>query len=329
MTEKTGLALLGCGFATRLHSRTLRRFGDVERFYASRDPDRAREYSRRYGGVGDFGSYESAIRDPRVHVVLIATPPATHLDLTRAALQAGKHVIVEKPPYLSSTVFDEVEALANSAARRVFVAENYFYKPLLRRLRGYLQEGAIGQVKIVTVNALKEQRSGKWRDDAGLAGGGAFYEGGIHWVDFMANLGLTVRDAQGYRPAGSMGLDRTMLAVFDYAEGAVGTLYYSWEIGSPTKGLRLSSIYGSEGAITFESNGLFLALRGKRVRLGVPRPTDLLGYTAMFQDFFDAIRTGRPAEYDLPKARRDLQLVERIYETATERPSPHDTPSAS
>jgi UDP-N-acetylglucosamine 3-dehydrogenase len=232
-------------------------------------------------------------------------------------IEAGKHVIVEKPPYLGSAVFDEVEALARAANRQVFVAENYFYKPLLRSLRKYLQEGVIGEVKIVAVNALKEQRSSDWRDDAGLAGGGAFFEGGIHWVDFMANLGLTVADVHGYRPGGAEGLDRTMVAVFRYAEGAVGTLYYSWEIGSPTKGLRLSSIYGSEGAITFESNGLFLGVRGRRVRLRVPRPTDLLGYTAMFEDFLEAIRTGRPAEYDLERAKRDLRLVERIYETAS------------
>jgi hypothetical protein len=94
-----GIALLGCGFATRLHSRTLRRFADVQRFYASRDAARADEYARRYDGAGSFHSYEAALADPRVQIALIATPPASHLALTRAALDAGKHVIVEKPPY--------------------------------------------------------------------------------------------------------------------------------------------------------------------------------------------------------------------------------------
>src|SRR5699024_3392747 len=117
---------LGCGFATQLHSRTLKRVEGVERIYASRDAARAQEFSRRYGGVGHHGSYEAAIADPSVDVVLIATPPATHLPLTRDALAAGKHVIVEKPPYLHSSVFDEVAELAAAAGRRVFVAENYF-----------------------------------------------------------------------------------------------------------------------------------------------------------------------------------------------------------
>lgn len=310
------IALLGCGFAARLHSRTLRRFRDVECSYASRDATRAAEFARRYGGVASHGSYEEAIEDPRTDLVLIATPPFSHLSLTRAALAAGKHVIVEKPPYLHSSIFDEVAELARQADRRVFVAENYFYKPLLQELRAAIAQGVIGEVRIVSINALKEQGTGNWRDRPDLAGGGALFEGGIHWVNFLANLGLQVVDAHGYRPGSQEGPEKTMVAVFEYANGAVGTLYYSWEIGSPTRGLRLSSIYGSEGAITFESNGLFLGIRGKRKRITVPRPRDLLGYGGMFEDFFEAIRTGRPARFELEDARRDLELVERIYQTS-------------
>jgi predicted dehydrogenase len=322
MSDRLGIALLGCGFASRLHGRTLGKFADVDRYFASRDAARAGEYARRFGGAGHFGDYQTAIEDPRVEVVLLATPPSTHLELATAALAAGKHVIVEKPPFLSVADFDAVAAEAVRVERGVYVAENYFYKPLLRAIRQVISEGAIGEVRIITVNALKRQKTGDWRDSGALAGGGAFFEGGIHWVSFMANLGLDVVDARGYRTGVAEGVDRTMVAVFEYAEGAVGTLLYSWEIGSPMKGLRLSSIYGSEGAITFESNGLFLGVRGRKRRISIPRPADLLGYAAMFRDFFGSIRSGEPAEFDLDHARRDLRLVERIYETAGRTSSP-------
>jgi predicted dehydrogenase len=163
---------------------------------------------------------------------------------------------------------------------------------------------------------LKWQTSRNWRDHPELAGGGAFFEGGIHWVNFMAHMGLTVQDAHGYQPPAARGMDRTTVAVFEYREGAIGTLLYSWEIGSPLKGLRLSSIYGTEGAVTFESNGLFLAVRGRRLGVTCPEPTDLLGYRSMFEDFFGALRDGRPAAFELADARSDLLLVERIYQTA-------------
>jgi UDP-N-acetylglucosamine 3-dehydrogenase len=318
MTPPLRLAFLGCGFATRLHSRTLLRFGAaVERSYASRSAEKAEEYRKKYGGARAFGSYEAALADEAIDVVLVATPPGSHLELTLRALEAGKSVIVEKPPFLHASDFDAVEAAAKASGKRVFVAENYFYKPMAEALRGVIARDEVGTPLLLTVNALKQQTTGDWRDRREIAGGGALFEGGIHWVSFLASLGLEVSRVHGYRPGGGSGPERTIVAVFEYVGGAVATLYYSWEIGSPLKGLRLSALYGAEGAATFETNGLFLAVRGKTRRLRVPDPRDLLGYGAMFEDFFGALRTGRPARFDLARARRDLELVEEIYASLT------------
>ena len=126
-TRGIGLAFLGCGWATRLHSRTLRGFGgQVRRYYASRDATRAEEYAARFGGAGSFGSYEAALASHDVDVVLIATPPSSHLDLALRAITAGKDVIVEKPPFLSVSDLDRAGAAASGAGRHVMVAENYF-----------------------------------------------------------------------------------------------------------------------------------------------------------------------------------------------------------
>jgi UDP-N-acetylglucosamine 3-dehydrogenase len=316
------LAFLGCGGVTRRHSRTLARLGGVTRFYASRDAGRAEACNRELGGAGAFGSYAAALEDPRVDAVLVATPPDTHLSLALDALAAGKHVIVEKPPFLRSADFDRVEAAAARASRQAMVAENYFYKPLASALREVVAAGELGAIRIVHVNALKRQEVSGWRTRAEMAGGGALFEGGIHWVSFMASLGLEVEDATGFLPGGATPEDeRTAVAVFRYAGGAIGTLHHSWEIPSPLRGVRLSALYGTEGTATFESNGLFLAVRGRRRRLTPLRPLDLVGFSAMFRDFTAAIREDRPPRYTLALARRDLALVERIYGTATA-PSP-------
>jgi UDP-N-acetylglucosamine 3-dehydrogenase len=316
VSEPINLAFLGCGGVTRTHSRTLRKFGDVRRFYASRDRARAEAFNAELGGAGAF-TYDGALADPRIDAVLIATPPSSHLELTLAALAAGKHVIVEKPPFLRAADFDAVERARDAAGRRVMVAENYFYKPLADALRLHIARGDIGEVKVLSINAMKSQKSkGDWRDRTEMAGGGALFEGGIHWVNFMANLGLPVLDAHGFRPGrADGGPERSALAVFRYAQGAVGTLYYSWEIGSPLNGIRLSSIYGTDGAITFESNGLFLGVRGRRKRVSLLKPTDLVGYRGMFRDFVDAIRRNQEPRFHFGLARRDLELVEQIYRT--------------
>jgi predicted dehydrogenase len=310
----TAIAFLGCGFATRIHTKRLRGMEGVSLFYASRSLAKAEEFSRKAGGAGAFGSYEAAIADPRVEVVVVATPPTTHLELTLAALAAGKHVVVEKPPFLHASDFDAVRAARDAAGRRVMVAENYFYKPMAEALRTVIANGDIGEPRLLTINALKAQATENWRDDPSLAGGGALFEGGIHWINFMANLGLPVRRATGYRPGGRPGEpDRTTLAVFEYEGGAVGTLAYSWEIGSPLKGLRLSALYGTEGAATFETNGIFLAVRGRRRRVAMPGVADIPGYAAMWRDFLPALRENREPRFTFDAARRDMDLLEAVY----------------
>jgi predicted dehydrogenase len=310
----TGVAFLGCGYATRIHTKRLKGMGGVSLFYASRKLAKAEEYARKAGGAGAFGSYEAAIADPRVEVVVVATPPTSHLELTLAALAAGKHVVVEKPPFLHPSDFDTVQAARDAAGRRVMVAENYFYKPMAEALRGVIERGDVGEPRLLTINALKEQTVANWRGDMSLAGGGALFEGGIHWINFMANLGLPVRRATGYRPGGNTGEpDLTTLAVFEYEGGAVGTLAYSWEIGSPLKGLRLSALYGTEGTATFETNGVFLAVRGRRRRVAVPGLADIPGYAAMWRDFIPALRENREPRFTFDAARRDMELLESVY----------------
>ena len=312
------LAMLGCGKVARAHARRLKRHaGDVSVGFASRDRARAVAYARELGGAA-YGSYEEAIASSEVDVIAVVTPPHLHLELTLAALAAGKHVLVEKPPFPRAADFDAVAEAARRAGRHVYVAENYFYKPSLARLRGLLADGVIGDVLFVHVNAIKQQRTGDWRDDQTLALGGALYEGGIHWVDFMANLGLTVTRARGFAPARVPGaaVERSMMVGFDYAEGAVGMLSYSWEVPSTAKGLRLSKIYGRAGTITFETNGLWVLCHGKKTRLYVPGLRDLAGYRRMFEDFVRAWKANAPAQLTLERARRDLELIEAAYLTA-------------
>lgn len=313
------VAFLGCGNVTRKHSKTLRNFRDVDRYYASRSVEKAGVFCQKWKGKGFFGSYEAALESPEIDVVFIATPPDSHFDLALAAVRAGKHVIVEKPPFLCSADFAEIAAESRRTARQVMVAENYFYKPLLGRLRQIIQSGIIGDIKFMLFNATKTQKTGDWRDEAGRAGGGAFFEGGIHWVNFMSNLGLDVQSVQGFLP-GAPGaaegpvLERSFQFVVKYENGPVGTLLYSWEINALLFGLRLSRVYGTAGSVTFESNGVFVFVRGKKWRFSLlPGLADIDGSCSMFKDFFAALRSGIEPAFNLALAKRDIELIEIAY----------------
>lgn len=307
--QPLGIAILGCGRIARLHSLILRFQPGVRRYFASRDPARARAFDRRFRGSGWFNSYRAACDDDRIDAVLVTTPPHQHRELALEALGAGKHVIVEKPAFLTVGEYDEVMDASADAGRRVFVAENYFYKPLVRKLREVVTSGRLGEVRFVLLHADKRRGSGDWRGDPALAGGGALFEGGVHWVHFLAHLGLRVRSIRGFRAGDPAVPERSTAVVVEYTGSAVGILVHSWETPAPFGGLRFSRIQGTAGSAVFESNGLFLAVSGQRPWVSVPGPLDLLGYRGMHRDFLASIRSGRPPRWTLGEAREDHLLV--------------------
>jgi predicted dehydrogenase len=315
------IAFLGCGFITRVHSRNLRALrADIVCSYASRDAARAEELCRRYGGAGTYREYAAAIGDPGVDAVVIAVPPRFHLDLTLQALQAGKHVVVEKPAFPRMEDYQIALAARNRAARVVLVGENDHYKPLAVTLRELLARGVIGDMVFGHFSSIVKRlkRADDWRNDEAMAGGDAFFEEGIHWLHLAGSLGPAITTVQGYRPAASReGPDtraKSMLVAFRYDNGAVGSLYYSREIPSLLRGLRLSKLYGRKGIITFESNGLFVLVRGQGIpRLLFPGFRDIRGYQAMYRDFVRAIRERRAPEMSLERAIDDQRLMDQIY----------------
>lgn len=321
MSDRLGVVLLGCGLAARMHSRTLAKIGGVDLYYASRDRARADAYRARFGGRDAFGSYDEAVAAPGVDVALVLTPTTSHQALTLMALRAGRHVIVEKPAFMRAADAAPVRDAARQAGRDVFVAENYFYKPLTRHLRALVRAGRLGEVRFVSVNATKLQKVEGWRGDTALSGGGALFEGGVHWINFMASIGLEVARVAAHRVGGRGGMDLSTLTVFEYAQGAVGTLAHSWELKGPLGGLRLSKVQGTTGAVTFESNGLGYVGSGTARGIGLPAlGGDLLGYRAMFTDFLRAIRTGTSAEFTFDLGVRDLELLEQAEASMKDRP---------
>jgi UDP-N-acetylglucosamine 3-dehydrogenase len=322
------LVFLGCGFITQVHSHHLRGFrGQIACSYASRNRGKADEYCRRYEGTESYGDYASAIADPQVDAVVVAVPPRFHLDLTLRALAAGKHVLVEKPAFPRIEDYETVLEARNRAQRVVLVGENDHYKPLVVILRKLLAEGAIGEMVFAhfTTIAKRLKTVDDWRNDESMAGGDAFFEEGIHWLHVAGSLGPRIRTIHGYRPSISRnGPDRrvkSMMVAFRYDNDAVGSLYYSREIPSLLRGLRLSKLYGRGGIITFESNGAFVLVRGSGTpRLIFPGLRDIRGYQAMYRDFVSSIRDQRSPEMTVERAIEDQRLMDTVY-SSLQRPA--------
>src|SRR5688500_7643151 len=321
MPEQLRIAFLGCGFITRVHSRNLRRFSsEIVCGYASRDKAKAAAFCGEFRGTGSYSDYADAINDPNIDAVVIAVPPRFHLNLTLQALAAGKHVLVEKPAYLTIGDYEAVRDARDRAKRVVLVGENDHYKPLAMLLRKLLADGAIGDMVFGHFSSIVKRlkTADDWRNDESMAGGDAFFEEGIHWLHLAASLGPRITSIRGFRPAASSaGPDKrakSMMVAFNYDNGAVGSLYYSREIPSMLKGLRLSKLMGRKGIITFESNGVIVFARGNGIpKVIFPGFRDMRGYQAMYGDFRNAIQNGTAPEMSLERAMADQRLMDDIY----------------
>ncbi len=325
MTRPVNIVFLGCGFITAVHSRALTSLRDVISVsYASRDIDRARHYCQLYGGLKSYRDYRAALDDPAVDAVVVAVPPHLHLPLTLEALSARKHVLVEKPAFPRLADFERAQAAATEAERIVLVGENDHYKPLAVCLRKLLSEGVIGEMVLAHFTTLvKKFKSGNdWRNDEAIAGGDAFFEEGIHWLHLANSLGPKIVSAHGYRPHAtrrpiSDRRAKSMLVSFLYDNGAAGSLYYSREVPSLFRGLRLSKLFGRDGIITFESNGTAVLVRGEGMpELLFPGFRDIRGYRSMYRDFASAVMTGSEPEMNLVVATQDQRIMEQVYESA-------------
>ena len=145
-----GLAVIGAGYwgpnlvrtAIATPALQLERLCDL-------DEQRAQAVLGRYTTVNATTSYEQVLNDPAVSAVAIATPAATHFDLVRAALEAGKHVLVEKP--LTSSVSEAVKLadLAEKSGLVLMCDHTYCYTPAVQRIRELIRDGEIGEIQYV------------------------------------------------------------------------------------------------------------------------------------------------------------------------------------
>jgi predicted dehydrogenase len=118
------------------------------------NPERAAKFSNRYPGVRTVSSLEQVLADPAVDAVSIATPPATHYPLAKQALEAGKHVLVEKP--LATSVAD-AEALVELADREGLVlmpGHTFLYSPAVNKVRELIDSNELGEIYFITSSRM-------------------------------------------------------------------------------------------------------------------------------------------------------------------------------
>jgi len=181
-------AIIGTGFIGRVHARALRLLGVPLTGVAASTPERSRAAAGELGADLLFPDADSLIQHPGVDVVHICTPNNLHRPFVEAALDAGKHVVCEKPLGISLAEAAGLAERARAAGVVTAVPFAYRYHPMAREARSRALSGALGQVHLVHGSYLQDwllsPADGGWRVDASSGGPSrAFADIGSHWCD--------------------------------------------------------------------------------------------------------------------------------------------------
>ena len=185
---KPRAVVIGYGFAGRcFHSYLIGLDSGLElRGIASRDPE-TRQKIEAERHCRAYESFEQAIADPEVDLIVLATPNATHCDLAVRAMAAGKHVVTDKVMCLNLAQCDRMIAAAQEHGVRLFVFQNRRWDGDFLTLRSLLDSGELGDLRWLEMAWQGFGVWGRWRGEMAM-GGGKLYDLGAHLIDQLVLL---------------------------------------------------------------------------------------------------------------------------------------------
>ena len=285
---------------------------------ASRDQGRADSYAREHGIERAYGSYEALLADPDIEAVYISLPNSLHVEWSIEALEAGKHVLCEKPLDRSRDRVEEAFDAAERADR--FLMEGFLYRhhPQTMRLVELIEDGAIGELRLIRLAftfPLSELGDVRMRPELD---GGALMDVGCYCVSMARLLAGEPESATAQALVGSTGVDVRVVATLEFPRGVLA----HFDCGMDLPYRSELEVIGSDGVLhvpdpfLVAKAGLELRRDGEIERIEVEqvdRPQLEL------ENLSDAIRGGADpllGREDAVGQARALELVVRAAERA-------------
>jgi UDP-N-acetyl-2-amino-2-deoxyglucuronate dehydrogenase len=329
-------AIIGAGVIGRTHAACIRELapGATLSLVADEVPGRARDLAAAYGAEAATSAAAVFSRDD-IDAVAICTPSGRHAELAVAALDAGKHVIVEKPVDVTLRAARRMADAEARAAATVTVVSQHRFDASSQLVHRAIQEGRLGRLTsgVASVAWWRNQDyydSGDWRGSWALDGGGALMNQGIHTVDllvWMLGEPVEVSARTACLAHQRIEVEDIAVAVIRFASGALGVLhattaaYPGLTARIQVHGDRGSAVIDGDRLTYFHAAGLNLA--ADLLPGADPAPTAGSDPGALsdahlhqYRDFVEAIEQGRRPAVTVDDAIRALAVVTAVYESA-------------
>ncbi len=322
--RRLGIGLIGCGLIGQKRAKSLPK-GDKLLACADVSLDRA-EALAKASGARAVTDWRAVLENPAVDVVIVATPHDTLAAITLGAVNAGKHVLVEKPAARVASELEPVLAARDAKGVRVHVGFNHRYHRSLRKAKELVSSGALGELMFIRGRYGHGGRVGyekEWRADPAISGGGELIDQGPHLIDLSRWFLGEFTEVQGWAETyfWKMPVDDNGFMLLKTKHNQTAFLHVSC---TEWKNLFSIEIYGIDGKL--DLNGLGGSYGVERVtwykmlpEMGPPEtysweyPMGDDSWSVETAAFLDDVKGGRPDDCGLEDAIAALTVVETIY----------------
>lgn len=291
---------------------------------AARDPHRAQRFAHKHGIPRTHSSYDALLSDPTIDAVYVPLPAALHEEWATAALDAGKHVLVEKPFTSNAAAGERLALRASRADTIVMEAYHSGHHPLQQQLRTIIDSDVLGTISSATAvfcAPIPPSKNLRWN----LAlGGGGMLDVGYYPARLLRDLFGEVVRIDKARAHQREGIDRVLTASLIFDSNIRGDIVSSiWSRRLLEMSLR---VVGSAATMKVSwpyhpQNGSRIRIDGPRVRLRA-RTDHRSSYWYQLAAFRDAIREGAPIGTDAFGAAAQMRAIDGIYVAAGMHPRP-------
>ena len=284
---------------------------------ASRTQEAAEQYAREKKISHAHGSYESLLADPEIDVIYNPLPNHLHAEWTIKAVEAGKHVLCEKPLTLNVAEVDAMQAAARQHGRVVAEAFMYRHHPQTLKAQELVKSGSLGTLKLVRGSfSFMLTREGDVRLDPAM-GGGSIWDVGCYPISYARTvIGENPLEVFGWQVTGPTGIDETFVGQmrFDHDVQA----QFDCSFAFPLRWF--IEIVGSEGTLNIPSpfkpeiDEKIYLMRGDKTETIKIKGQEL--YIGEVEDIADAILLGKEPRISLEDSRANVAVISALLESA-------------